>query len=58
MKAHMLPRPHSEFTWGGLVFFLVTLFFAAMGEEMIFRGYGFQILVEKLGPFAAVLPVG
>ncbi len=57
-EAHMALRPHSEFTWLGLIFYIITIFFAATGEEMIFRGYAFQCLVEKLGPFAAVLPVG
>ena len=57
-EGHIILRPHSEFTWGGLLFYVITIFFAAMGEEMIFRGYAFQILVEKLGPFAAVVPVG
>jgi membrane protease YdiL (CAAX protease family) len=55
---HLVPRPHSEFTWPTLVFYLVTLFFAAAGEEMIFRGYAFQFLIEKIGAFACVLPVG
>ena len=55
---HLTPRPHSEFTWPSLVFYLVTLFFAAAGEEMIFRGYAFQFLIEKIGPFGCVLPVG
>ncbi len=33
-------------------------FLAAAGEEMIFHGYAFQILVQKIGPYAAVIPVG
>ena len=41
-----------------LIFYLITLFFAAAGEEMIFHGYAFQCLVEKIGPYAAVIPVG
>ncbi len=55
---HLELRPHSEFTWLSLVFFLITIFFAAAGEEMIFRGYAFQFLIDKIGPFATVLPVG
>jgi membrane protease YdiL (CAAX protease family) len=55
---HLLPRSHSEFTWPTLAFYLVTLFFAAAGEEMIFRGYAFQFLIDKIGPFGCVLPVG
>jgi len=37
---------------------LFSLWFAAAGEELIFRGYAFQLLVEKMGPFATVLPAG
>jgi hypothetical protein len=57
-EGHLILRPHSEFTWPTLLFYLITIFFAAAGEEMIFRGYAFQCLVEKIGPFAAVIPVG
>jgi membrane protease YdiL (CAAX protease family) len=57
-EGHILLRPHSEFAWPSLIFYLITIFFAAAGEEMIFRGYAFQLLVEKIGPFAAVIPVG
>ncbi len=55
---HLVARQSSEFTWSSLMFYLVALFFAAAGEEMIFRGYAFQLLVQKMGPFATVLPVG
>lgn len=41
-----------------LVFYLILLLFGAAGEETIFRGYAFQLLVEKLGPFATILPAG
>ena len=55
---HLAPRADSGFSWPGLLFYLAALLFAAAGEEMIFRGYAFQLLVEKMGPFATVLPVG
>jgi uncharacterized protein len=55
---HLVQRPSANFTWLSLVFYLVTILFAAAGEEMIFRGYAFQFLIEKIGPFASVLPVG
>jgi membrane protease YdiL (CAAX protease family) len=55
---HLVLRPNSGFTWPSLVFYLITILFAAAGEEMIFRGYAFQFLIEKIGPFASVLPVG
>jgi membrane protease YdiL (CAAX protease family) len=44
-------------SWPTLVFYLTTLAAAATGEEMIFRGYAFQLLIDKIGPFATVLPV-
>ena len=34
------------------------MLFGAVGEEMLFRGYGFQVLVARLGPFATILPAG
>lgn len=45
---------HEFFT---LLFYLFALLVAATGEELIFRGYAFQLLVQNLGPFATVLPV-
>ena len=55
---HLVLRENSSFAWTSLVFFLAALWFAAAGEEMIFRGYAFQLLIEKMGPYATVLPVG
>ena len=56
--AHFSPRPEGGFAWFSLLFFLVALLFGAAGEEILFRGYAFQLLIEKLGPWATVLPVG
>ncbi len=55
---HLVSRPQSDFTWPTLALYLFALLIAATGEEMIFRGYAFQLLIEKIGPFATVLPVG
>ena len=55
---HLVLRPNSTFAWPSLLFFLAALWMAAAGEEMIFRGYAFQLLIEKMGPYATVLPVG
>ncbi len=49
-------RNGAVFSWPTLVFYLATLAIAAAGEEMIFRGYAFQLLIEKIGPFATILP--
>jgi uncharacterized protein len=55
---HLVTREDSSFAWSSLVFYVVVILFGAAGEEMMFRGYAFQLLVEKIGPFATVLPVG
>ncbi len=55
---HLVERQNSSFAWSSLAFYLAALLFAAAGEELIFRGYAFQLLIEKMGPFATVLPVG
>lgn len=55
---HLVLRENSSFAWPSLLFFLAALWFAAAGEEMIFRGYAFQLLIEKMGPYATVLPAG
>jgi membrane protease YdiL (CAAX protease family) len=43
--------------WTGLLLAMVVLLFGAIGEEMLFHGYGFQILMRVLGPFGTILPV-
>jgi membrane protease YdiL (CAAX protease family) len=43
--------------WGSVGFVLVVLVFGAIGEEMLFHGYGFQVLMGALGPVATILPV-
>jgi membrane protease YdiL (CAAX protease family) len=40
------------------VFVPVLLFMGAAGEEILFRGYGFQVLLRALGPYATIVPVG
>lgn len=39
-------------------FVMVMLAFGAAGEEVLFRGYGFQVLLRTIGPYATILPVG
>jgi membrane protease YdiL (CAAX protease family) len=55
---HLVTRENSNFAWSSLIFYLAVVLFGAAGEEMIFRGYAFQLLIEKIGPFATVLPAG
>lgn len=42
------------------VFFFVSLIliFGAAGEEVLFRGYGFQVLLRSMGAWSTILPVG
>jgi membrane protease YdiL (CAAX protease family) len=51
------PVPDERLRWPSLLFVSILLLFGAVGEEMLFRGYGFQVLVKGIGPFATVLPV-
>ncbi len=54
---HLVPHDRSQATALTLLFYLFALLVAAIGEELIFHGYAFQLLVEKLGPFATILPI-
>ncbi len=36
----------------------LLLFIGAAGEELMFHGYAFQVLVRQVGAFATILPVG
>ncbi len=67
MVAVLLPAGAGLATWqpvaesnssiGGFVFLTAVLLFGAVGEEMLFRGYGLQVLVPVVGPMAAILPM-
>lgn len=51
------PVAGEHFRWPSLLFVSILLLFGAVGEEMLFRGYAFQILVKGMGPFATILPM-
>ena len=55
--ADLEPVPESHFHWPSVLFVSIVLLFGAVGEEMLFRGYGFQVLVKAIGPFATILPM-
>lgn len=48
--------PDGRLDWASVFFVSVVLLFGAIGEELLFRGYGFQVLLGYLGPFATILP--
>ena len=52
-----LAGAESNSSFSGFVFLTAMLLFGAVGEEMLFRGYGLQVLVPLLGPMAAILPM-
>jgi uncharacterized protein len=55
--AALEPVPNQHFQGLSLVLVSILLLFGAAGEEMLFRGYAFQVLVKAIGPFATILPV-
>ena len=50
-------EPPGPVSWPSLAFVTVVLLFGAVGEELMFRGYGFQTLTLKAGKFATLLPM-
>jgi uncharacterized protein len=59
--ARFVPAPAAdrvEHRAAALAFVGVTLLFGAVGEEMLFHGYAFQLLVRSMGAFATILPAG
>jgi len=54
--ADIVVAPGGKFDPGSLLFVTAVLLFGAVGEEMLFRGYAFQILVGYLGEWATILP--
>jgi membrane protease YdiL (CAAX protease family) len=54
--ARLAPAPAVEHPWGAFAFVGVVLLFGAVGEEMLFHGYAFQLLIRSLGAFATILP--
>jgi len=56
--ADLAPIPDQKLQWPSVLFVSFVLLFGAVGEEMLFRGYAFQVLVHAIGPFATILPMG
>jgi membrane protease YdiL (CAAX protease family) len=54
--ADLARDPNQHFAWPNLIYFSILLLFGAIGEEMLFRGYAFQVFMAAVGPFAAILP--
>lgn len=50
--------PSAQASVASFFFVSVLLLFGSAGEEMLFRGFGFQILLRAVGAWTTVLPVG
>lgn len=56
--AHFTSLPAEPPTPGSVIFLIVMLAAGSIGEELLFRGYGLQILIGAIGPWATILPLG
>lgn len=50
--------PAAAFNLGQLIFVGVLLLFGAVGEELMFRGYAFQLLTGTFGPWTVIPAFG
>jgi membrane protease YdiL (CAAX protease family) len=48
--------PNARFHLPSILFVALILLFGAIGEEMLFHGYAFQLLIRRIGPVATILP--
>ena len=48
----------SEHVFASIAFVCFVLLFGAFGEEMLFHGYAFQLLIRRMGAFSTILPAG
>ena len=56
--AHFVRTPAEQPSWDTILFVTLLLAAGSAGEEIFFRGYGFQILLANYGSFATIVPVG
>lgn len=56
--AHLVRAPGYEFSIGSVLFLSILLVCGAIGEELMIHGYGFQVLVAAIGPWATIVPLG
>jgi membrane protease YdiL (CAAX protease family) len=54
--AHEISTPADLPTFGMIVFAAVVITSGAFAEELLFRGYAFQVMVGAVGPYASIIP--
>jgi len=57
-SAKVVTLPDEPPTAGSVAFLVAMLAAGSIGEELLFRGYGLQVLIAAIGPWATVLPLG
>jgi len=57
-EAHISATPQDQPSLGVMLFVVSLMALGAMGEELMMRGYGFQILLANLGAWATIIPCG
>src|SRR5262249_25504557 len=56
--ARIQPSAETRASWDIFLFTAVALLLGSAGEEILFRGYGFQMLLRVWGPHTTVFTVG
>jgi membrane protease YdiL (CAAX protease family) len=57
-QARIVSTPSDVPGGGTFAFVTILLAIGAAGEEILFRGYAFQLLIANAGPWKVILPVG
>jgi membrane protease YdiL (CAAX protease family) len=53
--AYLVPDPERPASFASILFVTLVLLFGAIGEELLFRGYGFQLLSGNFGVIPGVV---
>lgn len=56
--AHFAGTPADQPSWDTVLFVSVLIAAGSSGEEIFFRGFGFQVLLARFGAWATIVPVG
>ncbi len=56
--ARLAPASDAPTDWASILFTSALLLLGSAGEEILFRGFGFQMLFRVWGPFTTVFTVG
>jgi membrane protease YdiL (CAAX protease family) len=56
--ARLAPAAGPPVGWEAVLFTIAILFLGSAGEEILFHGYGFQLLLGVWGPYTTIFTVG